>query len=32
MRATPIKTDLSRRIASDQCLSDYINRMDAALG
>lgn len=32
MRATPIKTDLSQRIASDQLLSDYIDRVDAALG
>lgn len=32
MRATPVKTDLSRRIASDQLLSDYIDRVDAALG
>jgi glutathione S-transferase len=32
MRATPIRTDLSRRIASDQVLSDYINRVDATLG
>lgn len=32
MRATPVKTDLSRRIESDQILSDYIDRVDAALG
>ena len=32
MRATPIKTDLSQRIASDKLLSDYIDRVDAALG
>jgi glutathione S-transferase len=32
IRATPIETDLSRRIASDKILSDYIDRVDAALG
>ncbi|MEO9457535.1 MAG: glutathione S-transferase family protein [Lentilitoribacter sp.] len=32
MRATPIETSLSRRIANDQVLSDYIDRVDAALG
>ena len=32
MRATPVETVLSLRIASDQVLSSYINRVDAALG
>ncbi len=32
MRATPIKTDLSRRIANDPALSGYIDRVDAELG
>ena len=32
MRATPVKTDLSQRIASDQLLSDYVDRVDVALG
>ena len=32
MRGTPVETDLSQRIASDQLLSDYIDRVDAALG
>jgi glutathione S-transferase len=32
MRATPIKTTLSQRIATDQTLSNYIDRVDAALG
>ena len=32
MRATPVETILSRRITSDQVLSSYIDRVDAALG
>ena len=32
MRATPVETVLSLRIASDQVLSSYIDRVDAALG
>ena len=32
MRATPIETDLSRRIADDRVLSNYIDRVDTALG
>lgn len=32
MRATPVETVLSLRIASDQVLSSYINRVDAARG
>lgn len=32
MRATPVETVLSLRIASDQVLSSYIDRVDAVLG
>jgi glutathione S-transferase len=32
MRATPVKTNLSRRIANDQTLSDYIDRVETELG
>lgn len=32
MRATPVKTDLMVRVASDALLSDYADRMNAVLG
>jgi len=31
MRATPVETELSRRVANDPVLSSYLDRMDQAL-
>lgn len=32
MRATPVATALQRRVAGDRILSDYVDRVDAAVG